>query len=82
MRPILSITALALCAALTACGGGDDSSECPAPPVANNGTVLQPEPAGQRPVTYGTGAPWFLGPLQAAPAAVSAAAGQQMWVCP
>lgn len=70
-------------AALVGCGGGEFYGECPSPAATalpGAGAVLTP--ADARPVTYGTGASWFSGPLQAAPASVSAEAGQPLWVCP
>lgn len=73
---------LAAAALLAGCGGGDAEvfEACPAPSAAVALPIVVAP--GVRPVVYGTGAPWFTGPLQAAPADVSAAAGQPLWVCP
>lgn len=75
---------LAAAALLAGCGGGDAEvfEACPAPSAAVALPIGPLVPGQPRPVVYGTGAPWFIGPLQAAPADVSAAAGQPLWVCP
>jgi hypothetical protein len=80
---LLAALAAAATVALTACGGGTEPyTECQAPSAAAALPTGPLQPGQPRLVVYGTGAPWFTGPLQAAPAAVSAEAGQQLWVCP
>jgi hypothetical protein len=77
------LAVLLAAAALQACGTSDPRAaygECPAP-AQGTGSTLQPI-TGTKPVIYGTSAPWFTGPLQPAPVAVSLAAGQQLVVCP
>jgi hypothetical protein len=67
--------AFAVSCTLAACGGGDDDTIDPltCPDIGSH--------PGQ--VIYGIAAPaGYVGPLQAAPASVSAAAGRQMFVCP
>lgn len=86
---IATLTALAV---LSACGTSDMAApygECPKPATyPGGGTFGSVVPGGPviygagAPVLYGTAAPWFTGPLQPAPASVSQAAGQALYVCP
>lgn len=68
------VLAIAVSSAVAACGGGGDDE----PDI----WACTPHPITQREATYGTHAPYVTGPLQPAPAVISAAARRPMYVCP